>query len=192
MACADLVIAGPAIDDVIGQTRDHRVIARPRQDIIGIARGAGKARTIQPVNAVPLRVSGVVQINQIIASRALNHAIAQERLTALKAHGPNARRILGVKVIAGIGCEKCRVTRTFHQRLAAGAVRNAHRGIAVAAIRIADGAVDILDVDIATAQIGQHDLKAVGPCPTKGRDVQPSDDKPAGGGVEIPIDLAPF
>ena len=137
----------------------------------------GIAGGIIGVDAVAIRIAGIGGVDQVIASRAIDNAVAGKDRTRLELHRIDTDGIVGIKIIAGIGRQKRRIARAFQQGLRCGAVGNPNRRLSVVAIGKADGTVNEINAKIAAAQIGKNQLKAVGARPGVRSDVQPGDDE---------------
>ena len=69
----------------------------------GAARVSGGIIGVDPVT---IGVTDIGGVDQIIASRTVNDAVAQKCNTRFELHRIDADRIIGVKVIPGIGRQK--------------------------------------------------------------------------------------
>ena len=189
-AGVDHIIAGAAINHVIAKAGHNRVMARARLHIIGLTGGARIASGIIGIDAIAIGVADIAAVDQVSARAAIDNAVAQKHSARFGLQRKHARRVIGVKIVAGIGCQKRRVARAFQQDLAGCAVGHASGGLPGVAICKADIVVDIVNAEIAAAQIGQHKLKAKRSAAAIGRDVQPCDSDFAGAGIQIPINIA--
>ena len=130
----------------------------------------------------------IAAVDQIIASGAIDRAIAQVNRTAGEAKAELAQGVIGLKIGPDIARQQRRIARPRQQGLQGGAVRDAHRRVTGIAIGKADRRIAQVHPEIAAAQIGQHDLKAVGAGRAIGMHAVPGDRHIAIGRVQIPID----